>query len=143
MNTPISRRAFLESTAATLGVAVLGGCGKDANAQLQAKAQGTGFSLAGAQIPQAGEAVSFAFPDGRQGLLYHAKSGEKGAVSAVCTHQGCIVQWTNGNPQAPFACPCHQSKFALDGKVLGGPAKAPLAHFQATQNGGDIELKLA
>jgi len=142
MNSSLSRRAFLESAAATLGVAVLAGCGSDPKAQLQAKAQGAGFSLANAQLPKAGEAVSFAFPDGRQGLLFHAMSGQTGAVSAVCTHQGCIVQWTDGNPQAPFACPCHQSKFDLQGKVLGGPAKAPLAHFQAAQNGNDVELKL-
>lgn len=142
MKPSFSRRAFLEGAAATVGVALLQGCG-GSNQQLQAKAQGTGFSILGAQIPRQGEAVAFAFPDASQGLLFRAQGGEAGAVSAVCTHQGCVVQWTDGNPQAPFACPCHQSKFDLNGRVLGGPAKAPLTHFQATQNGDDVELKLA
>lgn len=142
MKPSLSRRAFLEGAAATLGVVVLHGCG-GASQQLQAKSQGSGFIISGAQIPKPGEAVSFAFPDAAQGILYRAQGGEAGAVSAVCTHQGCIVQWTEGNPQTPFACPCHQSKFDLNGRVLGGPAKAPLAHFTATQNGDDVELKLA
>lgn len=142
MKPSFSRRAFLEGAAATVGVALLPGCG-GSNQQLQAKAQGNGFLISGAQLPKQGEAVLFAFPDASQGLLFRAQGGEAGAVSAVCTHQGCIVQWTDGNPQAPFACPCHQSKFDLNGRVLGGPAKAPLAHFQATQNGNDVELKSA
>ncbi len=44
------------------------------------------------------------------------------ALSAICTHLGCIVK------QVPdgFNCPCHGSKFDADGKVLGGPAPKAL-----------------
>ncbi len=42
------------------------------------------------------------------------------AISAVCTHLGCIVD------EAPkingYTCPCHGSQFDAEGKVLGGPA---------------------
>ena len=143
MNPSFSRRTFLETAAATVGAALVGGCSAGPAAQLAAKAQGTGFVIAGAQLPKPGDAVAFTFPEGRQGLLYCSKEGATGAVSAICTHQGCVVNWTDGDAKAAFACPCHQSKFDLTGKVLGGPAKAPLAHFSATQNGADVELKIA
>jgi len=49
------------------------------------------------------------------------------AVSAVCTHLGCITQW---KPEADeIACPCHGSKFGRDGKNIEGPAPRPLPHF--------------
>ncbi len=143
MNSSFSRRAFLEGAAATVGAVLISGCSSDSNAQPKAMQKGDGFLLSGTQLPPAGEAVSFAFPGGEQGLLYQTKSGQSGAVSAVCTHQGCIVEWTDEQSGGAFACPCHQSNFDLNGKVLGGPAKAPLAHFKARQNGGDVELKIA
>jgi cytochrome b6-f complex iron-sulfur subunit len=49
------------------------------------------------------------------------------AVSAVCTHLGCITQW---KPEADMiACPCHGSKFKPDGIKIEGPAPRPLPHF--------------
>jgi len=49
------------------------------------------------------------------------------AVSAVCTHLGCITQW---KPEAEMiACPCHGSKFKPDGIKIEGPAPRPLPHF--------------
>ncbi len=49
------------------------------------------------------------------------------AVSAVCTHLGCITQW---KPDADMiACPCHGSKFKADGTKMEGPAPRPLPHF--------------
>lgn len=49
------------------------------------------------------------------------------AVSAVCTHLGCITQWKPELEQ--IACPCHGSKFKIDGAKIEGPAPAPLPHF--------------
>jgi cytochrome b6-f complex iron-sulfur subunit len=49
------------------------------------------------------------------------------ALSAVCTHLGCLTQW---HPDTGLiACPCHGSKFKNDGTVLQGPAPRPLDHF--------------
>jgi cytochrome b6-f complex iron-sulfur subunit len=52
------------------------------------------------------------------------------AVSAVCTHLGCITQW---KPEAnQIACPCHGSKFKPNGAKIEGPAPRPLPHFLIT-----------
>ena len=46
------------------------------------------------------------------------------ALSAICTHLGCITGW---NPDlGMIACPCHGSKFHKDGTKIEGPAPRPL-----------------
>jgi Rieske Fe-S protein len=47
------------------------------------------------------------------------------ACSAICTHKGCEVEYVHGDKA--FACPCHGARFDLQGNVLRGPAKRPLA----------------
>lgn len=48
------------------------------------------------------------------------------AISSVCTHLGCNVRFVPGEG---FACPCHGSRFDLNGQVVEGPAPRPLAWF--------------
>jgi cytochrome b6-f complex iron-sulfur subunit len=62
---------------------------------------------------------------GRNLFVLHDAAG-LAAVSAVCTHLGCIVNATPGG----FECPCHGSRFTPDGKVTQGPAGSPLAWYQ-------------
>ncbi|MBW4463804.1 MAG: Rieske 2Fe-2S domain-containing protein [Nodosilinea sp. WJT8-NPBG4] len=62
------------------------------------------------------------------------------AVSAVCTHAGCTVTW-NGD-QNLFACPCHASNFKPDGTVDSGPARQPLAIFEAKVEGDQVLVKV-
>ncbi len=52
------------------------------------------------------------------------------AISAVCTHLGCIVAITD----AGFQCPCHGSKYDRDGKVTGGPAPRNLPWLEISQS---------
>jgi len=47
------------------------------------------------------------------------------ALVATCTHLGCTPRLEGKQ----FACPCHGSRFALNGDVLAGPAKRPLDHM--------------
>lgn len=59
--------------------------------------------------------------------LFVARSAAKfHVISAVCTHLGCTVQW-RGNE---FDCPCHGSRFDVNGNVLSGPAPRPLPWFE-------------
>lgn len=60
-------------------------------------------------------------------FLVRAKEGYFYALSAVCTHLGCIVNWKSED--GIIACPCHGSKFDKEGRVLEGPAPRPLPRF--------------
>jgi glycine/D-amino acid oxidase-like deaminating enzyme/nitrite reductase/ring-hydroxylating ferredoxin subunit len=72
---------------------------------------------------QPGEAV-VASVGGRQVAAHRDAEGNLHAVSARCTHLGCTVDW---NAQArSWDCPCHGSRFDVDGSVLHGPAVRPL-----------------
>ena len=54
------------------------------------------------------------------------------AMSAVCTHLGCLTAW---NPSLGIvACPCHGSKFTRDGTKIEGPAPRPLNWLRASIN---------
>jgi Rieske Fe-S protein len=46
------------------------------------------------------------------------------ALSPVCTHLGCLVNWDYNKKE--FICPCHGGKYDMEGKVRGGPPPAPL-----------------
>jgi Rieske Fe-S protein len=50
------------------------------------------------------------------------------AISAVCTHLGCIVTHADEG----FDCPCHGSRYNDAGYVLKGPAKLPLSYLELT-----------
>lgn len=57
--------------------------------------------------------------------VYRAEDGTVHAVSARCTHLGCLVRFNDA--ERTWECPCHGSRFAVDGSVLQGPAVRPLA----------------
>ncbi|MFL6606310.1 MAG: FAD-dependent oxidoreductase [Steroidobacteraceae bacterium] len=57
--------------------------------------------------------------------VYRDEQGRLHSRSAVCTHVGCIVHW-NATEQS-WDCPCHGSRFDVDGEVINGPARAALA----------------
>jgi cytochrome b6-f complex iron-sulfur subunit len=61
------------------------------------------------------------------------------ALSAVCTHLGCIVKWKKAHRQ--FFCPCHGGRFDVEGRVLGGPAPRPLRRFEVDEQGGRIVVR--
>ena len=63
--------------------------------------------------------------DGHNVAGFRDEDGALHAVSAVCTHMGCLVGWNETD--RTWDCPCHGSRFALDGGVIHGPAVADLA----------------
>jgi glycine/D-amino acid oxidase-like deaminating enzyme/nitrite reductase/ring-hydroxylating ferredoxin subunit len=58
--------------------------------------------------------------DGEQVAAARDDDGTLHAVSARCTHLGCLVAWNNA--ERSWDCPCHGSRFGVDGTVLEGPA---------------------
>lgn len=49
------------------------------------------------------------------------------ALYKVCTHLGCIYDWNGANER--FECPCHGSKYRLDGRRVESPAPRSLDRF--------------
>jgi len=70
------------------------------------------------------------------------KNGPQSAVafSPACPHLGCIYHWEY--EQGIFLCPCHDSAFGLDGKVLAGPAPRPLDRYESRVEGGKLLIGL-
>ena len=50
------------------------------------------------------------------------------ALSAVCTHLGCLVNWNEKTGQ--LDCPCHAAIFDTQENVLAGPAPSPLPSYE-------------
>jgi cytochrome b6-f complex iron-sulfur subunit len=60
------------------------------------------------------------------------------AVSRVCTHLGCLVDFNKA--QGRIICPCHGAVFDLDGKVLSGPPPKPLPKIPLRVEGDSIRI---
>jgi menaquinol-cytochrome c reductase iron-sulfur subunit len=58
------------------------------------------------------------------------------AFGPQCTHLGCAYHWDEGKHE--FLCPCHNSLFAMDGKVIGGPAPRPLDRYDVRVEGDKL-----
>ncbi|HTG82870.1 MAG TPA: ubiquinol-cytochrome c reductase iron-sulfur subunit [Geobacteraceae bacterium] len=91
-------------------------------------------AIPSAEVPEGG-AKFFEF-DGSTAVLIRKKGGDIVALSAVCTHLGCIVQWQKENEQ--FLCPCHGGLYTADGAVVSGPPPKPLEKIPFVLNGGSI-----
>lgn len=63
------------------------------------------------------------------------------AVSAICTHQGCTVNFSASSQH--LVCPCHGATFTLSGSVVSGPTSIPLKSYATTVASNLIEIKLA
>lgn len=61
------------------------------------------------------------------------------AVNPTCTHRGCTVGWQAD--QKAFVCPCHGSKYVIDGFVSNGPATKPLSTYKVKVEGDLVLVK--
>ena len=62
--------------------------------------------------------------DGEKVAAFRDEDGRLHAVSPVCTHLGCQLNWNSGDRS--WDCPCHGSRFSPKGEILHGPAVSPL-----------------
>ena len=70
-------------------------------------------------------------------VVTQPSAGVFSGFSATCTHQGCAVAEVQ---DGTINCPCHGSKFNLDGTVASGPASRPLETKALSVQGDSIVL---
>jgi nitrite reductase/ring-hydroxylating ferredoxin subunit len=119
---PCSRRTLLKMGSATVVTAALpAGCGGGASVPSGPIAAGNVADVA---------ADSLRVVSGANVVLARDPGGLY-AMSAVCTHAGCIVAVVkNGGAASNLHCNCHGSDFASDGTAIRGPAVMALQHYQ-------------
>ena len=86
-----------------------------------------------------GKAIHIKDAQGAPGYIFRTNAGVF-AYSAICTHQGCSVNFNAGTKH--FQCPCHGAEFdpANGAKVLAGPAPSPLTKIKISVQGNNIFL---
>jgi Rieske Fe-S protein len=84
-----------------------------------------------------GSTMKYTAPDGQPAYLFRTNAGVF-AYSAVCTHQGCVVDYNSLSKT--LNCPCHGGQFDPfnGGKVLQGPPPTPLATYKVAIKGDAI-----
>jgi nitrite reductase/ring-hydroxylating ferredoxin subunit len=77
--------------------------------------------------PGEGKVVKY---EGESIALYKDGNGRLHAVNPVCPHAKCMVAWNTA--EKSWDCPCHGSRFSMDGEVLTGPARTGLEKIELT-----------
>jgi cytochrome b6-f complex iron-sulfur subunit len=77
--------------------------------------------------------------EGRSVLIAQVQDDCFIALSAICTHEGCTVEFRSSR----VVCPCHGATFSQDGSVQGGPTSIPLDRFAAARSGDQIWVELS
>lgn len=138
--THVDRRAVLRGACAGCAGLALASCGGGSTTDSAAAASSPASpappkplaTLAGLKVDTA---VAARAPDGRRMLLTRISETAVVAFSAKCTHQGCTV----APDGVTLACPCHGSVYdARTGKVLNGPAPAPLPGIDVVVTNGEV-----
>ena len=111
--------ALEAKTLLTSGVRSVAGLAGNAGARVKAKLQ-RAASVEDLAPGQAGIVSDSA----GEWATYVDEEGAVHSVSPTCTHLGCLVSFSHA--EKAWECPCHGSRFGLDGAVLQGPATRPL-----------------
>jgi len=139
-----TRRAFLVAAgaagvlyAAALGYPIYRYLASPAEMALSATAV-TEVTLKDAHKLPLGSVLMFKFGT-PPAMLIHHEDGRWIALSAVCTHLGCTVQY---EPQADrIHCACHGGVYnAYTGANVSGPPPKPLKLFKVTVNDTGVEV---
>jgi len=82
-----------------------------------------------------GSALSIKLATGDPGILIRTDTDVVCAFSAVCTHEGCTVNYDSGSKE--LICPCHGARFdpLQNGKAIGGPTRTPLTELPVKISG--------
>jgi cytochrome b6-f complex iron-sulfur subunit len=72
-------------------------------------------------------------------VVVRSGDGTAVAVSATCTHAGCLMSFDG----RAVHCPCHNANFSLAGAVLNGPTSVPVPIYAATVQPDAIVVDLS
>lgn len=140
---PWTRREALGAGVGAVSLVVLG-CAAKLPPVRDVQAQGDELILALADYPelqQAGGVVPVrANGAGKPIMIVHGEGGFV-AFSLKCTHMGCTVGWNDA--ARSFDCPCHGSRYGIDGTVMRGPAKRPLTALGVQPDGATVRVRIA
>ena len=85
----------------------------------------------------AGEGFNFTANDGTDAILFKTKDEKVYALSRICTHEGCSVDFDL--VQNKLICPCHGATYeALDGNVISGPTQRSLKKINVKIDGDNV-----
>ncbi len=85
----------------------------------------------------AGEGFNFTANDGTDAILFKTKDEKVYALSRICTHEGCSVDFDLA--QNKLICPCHGATYeALDGNVISGPTQRSLKKINVKIDGDNV-----
>lgn len=134
----MKRRRFLKTILAFLGSITLFSFAYSLLKFLAALPSGTAESkkliIRKSDVPS-GDAKNFIYQNTPAVII---NSPDKGfiALSRVCTHLGCLVEFNRGKQR--LLCPCHAGNFDLDGNVLSGPPPKPLTIIPLKIDGNNL-----
>jgi Rieske Fe-S protein len=125
MGSPMNRRGFLRSTAIAAGAMIFG--------RTQSAVAASPKRIVKASKFPVGSSRKFVAANGAPAFLFRTKSGVF-AYSAICTHQGCTVDYLKAGKK--LVCPCHGGSFDpfSAGKPVAGPADRPLDKISVSIN---------
>ena len=104
----------------------------------QPKASGGNVkSLAATTVEELTPGTSKIFRFGNDtAIVINDTEGNIRAMSAICTHLDCTVQYMRDEKH--IFCACHNGVYDLNGKVISGPPPRPLPRYEVTIQGSDI-----
>jgi cytochrome b6-f complex iron-sulfur subunit len=142
----VTRRALLEAFALALGAITVGGAalaaGAFASSQPQARPEGAD-EVEAASLAELKAKGSVRFRYGREPCIVLVEEGPSGgtvvALSLVCTHLGCLVEWNRETRL--LECPCHRGAFDTQGRVRSGPPPKPLRQYDVEVRGDRVFVR--
>jgi cytochrome b6-f complex iron-sulfur subunit len=75
---------------------------------------------------------------GTPSIIIHSRAHGYIALSRVCTHLGCLVNFDK--EKQIFICPCHGGEYDLEGNVIKGPPPKPLPRFAVKVENGNLVI---
>ncbi len=84
--------------------------------------------------------IELSYEKGQRNVTLRAflvnSNGAVFALSPVCTHLGCLVDWSAH--KSAFLCPCHGGKYDIEGRVVAGPPPEPLTRLPLKIEDGKV-----